>query len=58
MKNMPRVVADIDKDLKRWLQIYALDNETTMSEVIANLIQDHRDRVEGEVENTPSKAKK
>lgn len=44
---MPKVVADIDKDLKRWLQIHALDTERTMSEIVADLIQEYHDRIEG-----------
>jgi len=43
---MPRVVTDIDSDLKRWLQIHALDTGKTMSEIVAALIQEYHDRVE------------
>lgn len=50
---MPKVVAEIDKDLKRWLQIHSLDTGRTMSDIVADLIQDYHDRIETE-EPTPT----
>ena len=43
---MPRVVTDIDSDLKRWLQFHAIDTGQTMSQILAKLIQEYHDRIE------------
>lgn len=43
---MPRVVADVDSDLKQWLQHYAIDHHTTMGAVIASLLEEFRQQQE------------
>ena len=53
-KTMPRVVADIDTDLKSWLQHHAIDQGQTMGMIIAGLIADYRERVDSP-EPTPPK---
>lgn len=58
-KTMPRVVADIDTDLKSWLQHHAIDQGQTMGMIIASLISDYRERVdspEPTPEPTPKKS--
>jgi hypothetical protein len=55
---MPRVVADIETELKRWYQWQAMARETTMQSLISQALQDFRDREGGEVPPLVSSEKK
>jgi hypothetical protein len=55
MKTMPRVVAEIDADLKLWLQWQALSRDTTMQALINEALVEFRDRVGGEIPSTKGK---
>ena len=60
-KTMPRVVAEIDVDLKKWYQWQALSRDTTMQELIVTALGEYRERVGGEIPPivpTTQKAKK
>ena len=55
IKTMPRVVAEIDADLKLWLQWQALSRDTTMQALINEALVEFRDRVGGEIPSTKGK---
>ena len=45
---MPRIVAEIDADLKKWLQWQALATESTMGKLVCEALEDYREKI-GEV---------
>ena len=51
---MPRIVAEIDADLKKWLQWQALATESTMGKLVCEALEDYRQKI-GEV-SIPSSA--
>ena len=57
---MARVVCEVDSDVKKWLQHHALDTGSTMSEIVAALILDYKDKETASpiVPTTTTKAKK
>ena len=45
---MPRIVAEIDDNLKKWLQWQALATESTMGKLVCEALEDYREKI-GEV---------
>jgi len=56
-KKMPRIVADIDADLKKWYQWQALARDTTMQDLIATALAEYRAKIGGEVPAIDGKKK-
>ena len=54
---MPRIVAEVPIEMKRWLQWQAVSNDSTMTEVINSALDFYKDHVGGDVPNPNPKQK-